>query len=87
MKKLIFFATIFVAIQTVNANDHKSEAIIMSKQECSELKDGITELLMIADYYWKEAERDSENKELYEAIAFYSQQAANYSTVYDVWCN
>ena len=25
--------------------------------------------------------------QLYEAIAFYSQQAANYSTIYDVWCD
>ena len=42
---------------------------------------------VLADYFWKELEKDSENKQLYEAIAFYSQQAANYSTIYDVWCD
>ena len=78
---------IIFAIQSANADDHNSEATIMSKQECSELQEGIAELLMVADYYWKEVERDGENKERYEAVAFYSQQAANYSTVYDVWCD
>ena len=52
-----------------------------------ELKNGIAELLMLTDYYWKELEKDNENRDLYEAVAFYSQQAANYSTIYDVWCD
>ncbi len=87
MKKLIIFATFCFVIPTASADEHKNETTFMNKQECAELKDGIAELLMIVDYYWKEVEKDSENKDLYEAVAFYSQQAANYSTVYDVWCN
>ena len=59
----------------------------MNKDECSELKNCIDELLMISYYYCQELEEDAEKKELYEAIAFYSQQAANYSTIYDVWCD
>ena len=69
------------------AGGHKNDGQIMNKKECSEMKEGITELLMVADYLWKEIEKDSENKELYEAVAFYTQQAANYSTIYDVWCD
>ena len=87
MKKLIIFAMVFFVIPMSNADEHKSETTFMDKQECSELKNGIAELLMVADYYWKEIEKDNENEDLYEAVAFYSQQAANYSTVYDVWCD
>jgi len=56
------------------------------------MKQGIGELLGIADYLWKEAEkataagREVDGK-TYEGIAFYSQQAANYSVIYDVWCD
>ena len=87
MKKLIMLATIFLITTPVLADGHKNSNQLMSKDECSELKNGITELLMISEYYWNELEKDSEKKELYEAIAFYSQQAANYSTIYDVWCD
>ena len=87
MKNLIIFAMIFFVMPMASADEHKSETTFMNKQECSELKIGITELLMVADYYWKEIEKDSENVDLYEAVSFYSQQAANYSTVYDVWCD
>jgi hypothetical protein len=74
-------------ITSAFAGGHKNDGQLMNKKECSEMKEGITELLMVADYFWKEIEKDSENKELYEAVAFYSQQAANYSTIYDVWCD
>ena len=87
MKKLIIFAMIFFVAPMANADEHKSETTFMNKQECNELKNGIAELLMVTDYYWKEIEKDGENKDLYEVVAFYSQQAANYSTIYDVWCD
>ena len=87
MKKLTIFAIIFFALPMASADEYKSEATFMNKQECNELKNGIAELLMVADYYWKEIEKDNENKDLYEAVAFYSQQAANYSTIYNVWCD
>ena len=87
MKKLTMFATLFLIATPVLADGHKNSNQLMNKDECSELKNGIAELLMISDYYWQELEKDAEKKELYEAIAFYSQQAANYSTIYDVWCD
>ena len=76
MKKLIIFAMIFFVAPMASADEHKSETTFMNKQECNELKNGIAELLMVTDYYWKEIEKDNENKDLYEAVAFYSQQAA-----------
>ena len=87
MKKLTMLAMLFLITAPVLADGHKNSNQLMNKDECSELKDGIAELLMISDYYWQELEKDAEKKELYEAIAFYSQQAANYSTIYDVWCD
>ena len=87
MKKLTMFATLFLIATPVLADGHKNSNQLMNKDECSELKNGIAELLMVSDYYWQELEKDAEKKELYEAIAFYSQQAANYSTIYDVWCD
>ena len=87
MKKLTMLATLFLITAPVLADGHKNSNQLMNKDECSELKNGIAELLMVQDYYWQELEKDAEKKELYEAIAFYSQQAANYSTIYDVWCD
>lgn len=87
MKKLTMLTMLFLIAAPVLADGHKNSNQLMNKEECSELKNGIAELLMISDYYWQELEKDAEKKELYEAIAFYSQQAANYSTIYDVWCD
>ena len=87
MKKLIIFAITCFVIPIARADGHENKEELMTEQECSELKNGIAEILMVSDYYWQELEKDAEKKELYEAIAFYSQQAANYSTVYDVWCD
>ena len=87
MKNWLIIATMLFVITPAFAGGHKNDGQIMNKKECTEMKEGITELLMVADYLWKEMEKDSENKELYEALAFYSQQAANYSTIYDVWCD
>ncbi len=71
-------------------HDHDDDLI--SKQDCKEIKQGIGQLLGIADYFWTEIEKASAaGKEAdtgdYEGAAFYSQQAANYSVVYDVWCD
>ena len=87
MKQSLIIAMMLFVITPAFAGGHKNDGQLMNKKECSEMKEGITELLMVADYFWKEIEKDSENKELYEAVAFYSQQAANYSTIYDVWCD
>ena len=87
MKKLMTLIAVCIITAPVLADGHKNSNQLMNKDECSELKNGIAELLMVSDYYWQELEKDAEKKELYEAIAFYSQQAANYSTIYDVWCD
>ena len=87
MKKLTMLATLFLIATPVLADGHKNSNQLMNKEECAELKNGISELLLISEYYWTELEKDSEKKELYEAVAFYTQQAANYSTIYDVWCD
>jgi hypothetical protein len=87
MKVLITLATMSFLTTPAIAGGHNNDHHVMNKEECVELKEGILELLQVADYYWTEIEKDPENKELYESVAFYSQQAANYSTVYDVWCD
>ena len=87
MKQSLIIAMMLFVITPAFAGGHKNDGQLMNKKECSEMKEGITELLMVADYFWKEIEKDAENTELYEAVAFYSQQAANYSTIYDVWCD
>ena len=71
-------------------HDHDDDLI--NEQSCKEMKQGIGELLGIADYLWNEAEkatavgREADEK-VYEGIAFFSQQAANYSVIYEVWCD
>ena len=87
MKQSLIIAMMLFVITPAFAGGHKNDGQLMNKKECLEMKEGITELLIVADYFWKEIEKDSENKELYEAVAFYSQQATNYSTIYDVWCD
>ena len=74
-----------------------AEGSLMSKKECEETKSGIRDVLGIADYLFKENEKNNSLKQSEEkrklkeeellggAIAF-SQIAANYSIVYDVWC-
>ena len=87
MKKITMLAMLFLIAAPVLADEHSNSNQLINKEECSELKEGIAELLIISDYYWQELEKDAEKKERYEGIAFYSQQAANYSTIYDVWCD
>ena len=87
MKGWLLLVMVFFVVTPANAAGHKNDDRLMNKEECTELKAGIAELLLVADYYRKEIEKDTEKKELYEAAAFYSQQAANYSTVYHVWCD
>ena len=70
---------------------------LLTKKECEETKNGIKEMLGIADYHFKETDNNNsliqseeqrkknEEELLGGAIAF-SQIAANYSIIYDVWC-
>ena len=96
MKKLILTSFMLLVGSSVWAGGHEHghdhDDDLISKQDCKEMKQGIGELLGIADYFWNEIEKASAaGKEAdtgdYEGAAFYSQQAANYSVVYDVWCD
>ena len=96
MKKLILISFMFLVGGSAWAGGHEHghdhDDDLVSKQDCKEMKQGIGELLGIADYLWNEiekAEARGSNAEtsVYEGVAFYSQQAANYSVVYDVWCD
>ena len=59
---------------------------LMGFKECKGVKDGVAELLVSADVAWKEVQKDPTNKEQWGKADFLSGLAANYSTVYDVWC-
>lgn len=95
MKKLVLIGFMFLVGGSTWAEGHEQghddDDDLISKQDCKEIKQGIGQLLGIADYFWTEIEKASAaGKEAdtgdYEGAAFYSQQAANYSVVYDVWC-
>ena len=92
MKHIIIILFFVLINNTVFAEDS-----LMSIKECEETKSGIRDVLGIADYLFKENEKNNSLKQSEEkrklkeeellggAIAF-SQIAANYSIVYDVWC-
>jgi hypothetical protein len=92
MKHIIIILFFVLVNNTAFAEDS-----LMSKKECEETKSGIRDVLGIADYLFKENEKNNSLKQSEEkrklkeeellggAIAF-SQIAANYSIVYDVWC-
>ena len=50
MKKLTMLATLFLMATPILADGHKNSNQLMNKDECSELKNGIAELLMVQDY-------------------------------------
>ena len=92
MKKLVLISFMFLAGGPAWAGGHDHDDDLISKRDCKEIKQGIGEALGIADYFWKEIEKASAagkevDTSIYEGAAFYSQQAANYSVVYDVWCD
>ena len=64
MKNWLIVAMMLFVTTPAFAEGHKNDGKIMNKMECSEMKEGIAELLMVADYFWKELEKDSENKEV-----------------------
>ena len=91
MKRIILIGVMLFTTGTIIAGGHEENNSLLSKAECKELKEGISEALGVADYFWKQIEEAAEkgvdaDKE-YEAAGFYSQQAANYTIIYDVWCN
>ncbi len=92
MKKIVLISFMFLVGGSAWAGGHEHDDDLISKTSCKEIKQGIGEALGIADYFWneiKKAEARGSNADtsVYEGAAFYSQQAANYSVVYKVWCD
>ena len=93
MRKVILIAILSCSASFVFASGHD----LLDAKNCQETKEGIGYFLGIADYLFKENEKNNTRMQTEEerkaneeellggAIAF-SQLAANYSTVYEVWC-
>ena len=83
---------------TVVADDHKEREKAMKEKfmnnpnylldfkTCKEVKDGIFGLLSLGDSVWKEIELNPENEEKWLEVSVLADMAANYSTIYNVWC-
>ena len=97
MKKLLILPMLFFSAIMVADGHNKSDKsakermqnhpnVLLSYKECKETKDGIGGLLSAADSIWREIEMNPENEKKWAEVAVISDLAANYSTVYDVWC-
>ena len=95
MKTIILIGLLLLPGSMAWAGGHKDS--LLNESNCEEMKQGIGTFMGIADYLFKEIEKNNakdqpENErkaaeqELYAAAGFMSQQAANYSIMYDVWC-
>ena len=59
---------------------------LLSFKDCKETKDGVGGLLELSDSVWKKIEMDPDDEESWMEVAVLADLAANYSTIYDVWC-
>ena len=93
MRKIILITLLSCSASFVFASEHD----LLDAEACKETKEGIGYFLGIADYLFKEneknnktmqteEERKANEKELFGGAIAFSQLAANYSTVYEVWC-
>tara|TARA_B100000029_G_scaffold11382_1_gene12169 strand:- start:2396 stop:2800 length:405 start_codon:yes stop_codon:yes gene_type:complete len=86
--------SIFIFADGHTMNPERESHHLISKQDCKEMKNGIGTFLYGADLLFNEAEElkkktGSENEEYWEKMegaTWLSGLAANYSTIYDVWC-
>jgi len=96
MKHLLLILGLFLSLGMV-ADHHKNKGEkskeepknpnhLMTFKQCKETKDGVSGLLSLADKTWKEIEEDPEDEDKWLEAALLADLAANYSTVYDVWC-
>ena len=97
MKKMLllvmsFLSVILVADNHKDSMDKARESMInhpnnlMSFKDCRDTKDGIADLLAYSESVWNQIEMDPENEDKWLEVSFLAELAANYSTVYDVWC-
>tara|TARA_B100000524_G_scaffold40137_1_gene19379 strand:+ start:94 stop:465 length:372 start_codon:yes stop_codon:yes gene_type:complete len=97
MKNFIVLFGFFLCF-TVVADDHKDREKAMKDKlmnnpnylldfkTCKEVKDGVFGLLSLSDSIWKEIELNPENEEKWLEVSITADMAANYSTIYNVWC-
>ena len=97
MKNLIIIFSFFLCFQVV-ADGHKDNEKTMKDKfmnnpnylldfkTCKEVKDGVSGLLSLGDSIWKEIELNPENEEKWLEVSVMADMAANYSTIYNVWC-
>ena len=93
MRKFLLMAILCFSAPFVLASGHD----LLDEEACKKTKEGIGYFLGVADYLFKETEKNNKTMQTEEekkaneeellggAIAF-SQLAANYSTVYEAWC-
>ena len=96
MRHLLLTLSLFLSLGMV-ADHHKNKAEkskegsknpnhLMTFKQCKETKDGVGGLLYLADKAWEEIEEDPENEDKWGEAMILANMAANYSTIYDVWC-
>ena len=89
---MVFFSSIMIADGHNKSDKNAKERVLnhpnflLSYKECKETKDGIGGLLSAADAIWKEIEMNPENEKKWAEATVLADLAANYSTVYDIWC-
>ena len=76
MKKILFFMLVFMFCFSINPIFSKEEKY--PEHVCKEIYGAIGTFLGLADKEWKQKNE--------EKALFYSQAAANYSTVYETVC-
>ena len=93
MRKFLLMAILCFSAPFVLASGHD----LLDEEACKKTKEGIGYFLGVADYLFKETEKNNKTmqtegekkaneEELLGGAVAFSQLAANYSTVYEVWC-
>ena len=77
MKKILFFMLVFMFCISINPIFSKEEKY--PEHVCKEIYGAIGLFLKLADDEWEKTKNE-------EKALFYSQAAANYSTVYETVC-
>ena len=97
MKRFLLILCSFISIN-IYADHHKkidrdakerfnnNPNYLMSFKECKEIKEGIGGLLALSEMAWKEIEINPENEDAWLEASLLADMAANYSTMYQVWC-